>query len=71
VSKLLFLSTCIMMVVIPVLASKLRSPRKGLKLAILAVLAFHAFYLVAVLGYQLRLNWKMSPAVAMPEFFSR
>jgi ABC-type iron transport system FetAB permease component len=70
-SKLLLLSTVIAIVVIPIFASRSRTTQKGMKLAVWGFLAFNAFYVVAVLGFLLRLSWKMSPGNAIPDFFVR
>jgi hypothetical protein len=43
-AKLLLLSVVIMMVAIPVLAARDRSPRRGLQKTILLVIAFNIFY---------------------------
>ena len=47
--KLLLLSLLIMMIVIPVQASKARSGPRGLRRALLGFLAFNAFYWAAVI----------------------
>jgi hypothetical protein len=47
-AKLLLLSIVIMMVAIPVLAARDRSPKRGLQKAILLTIAFNVIYLFAV-----------------------
>jgi hypothetical protein len=47
-AKLLLLSVVIMMIAIPVLSAQDRSPRRGLQKAILLMIAFNVFYVLAV-----------------------
>jgi hypothetical protein len=47
-AKILLVSVVLMMVAIPVLAARDPNPKRGLKKAILLVVAFNLFYLFAV-----------------------
>ncbi|MEO6238917.1 MAG: hypothetical protein ABIQ52_18125 [Vicinamibacterales bacterium] len=47
-AKLLLLSIVILLIAIPILASRDRNPRRGLKRALLWMLAFNLFYVVIV-----------------------
>jgi hypothetical protein len=47
-AKLLLLSVMIMMVAIPVLAARDRSPKRGLQKTILFVVLFNIFYVLAL-----------------------
>jgi hypothetical protein len=68
-SKLILLSVIMSAVTWPILASRARTPLRGLKWMMLSVFLFNCFYLGLVLVVHLRLNLKMNPANAMPEYF--
>ena len=48
IAKLLLLSVVVMMVAIPVLAARDRSPKRGLKRALFLMLAFNLLYVLIV-----------------------
>ena len=47
-AKLILLSALIAMIVIPILAARMRNPRRGLKAAIFAAFLFFMMYAVSV-----------------------